>query len=136
MMLNGDRARDYGREQIIGCPSVTPHTVGAAAGSLKAVQNQIHTRDLWDLGIPNLGSAGTSMATTNFTLINLVKACCDLVEVTSQSDSEKKTAFLLLSTLFCHQIWGTFYIRPTSKAVSNAGNKRQKSGGKILDFFC
>ena len=57
------------------------------------------------------------MATTNFTLINLVKACCDLVEVTSQSDSEKKTAFLLLSTLFCHQIWGTFSIHPTSKEV-------------------
>ena len=57
------------------------------------------------------------MATTNFTQINLVKACCDLVKVTSQSDLEMKTAFLLLSTLFCHQIWGTFSIRPTSKAV-------------------
>ena len=69
------------------------------------------------MGNPNFESAGTSMTTTNFTKINLVKACCDLVEVTSQSDSEKKTAFLLLSTLFCYQIWGTFSIRPTSKAV-------------------
>ena len=119
------RLRDFLRISGTYAFHDAPYTVGAAAGSLKAVQNQIHTRDLWDLGISNFESAGTSMTTTNFTKINLVKACCDLVEVTSQSDSEKKTAFLLLSTLFCHQIWGTFYIRPTSKAVSKSKQQQR-----------
>ena len=88
------------------------------------MRNQIHSRDPYDMGNPNLRSAGTSMTTPNFTKINLTNSCCDLFELRSWSDVVETYFVFFLSFCYCPKNWST--VVSPSNFKSNIKSKQQQ----------
>ena len=92
---------------------------------LRAVRNQIHTRDPQNARNPILESVWCHMATPNFTLINSLCYCFDLLELRSWSDAGQAYFVFLLSFWYCPpQKWSTF-LNPTN-LKSNIKSKQQQ----------